>query len=766
TSRGYRWLYLMTLRGQSVLFTADSVKEDEYGHVDPGVAYEDHPAELRDVFSSGNAQVVGPYTDEWGTFVSAFIPITDLTSGQVLGVLGVDIDYSIWRGGIWRDIGSTVSMLTSIVVLYTLLVFIVRRRNAILNATRTSERKLAAAIAAVRDAFIVMDDRRTVTVWNKAAEQLFGYSAAEAIGKEVHVLVAPLVDAQKYTQDMEHFFQTGSTWVVGKTHELQMKRKDGSTFTASLSVSSMNLEGRWYAIGTVRDITEQKRAEEALRRLAHIVDSSDDAIIGKTLDGTIISWNHGAQVQYGYANDEVLGKSISLLFPSERYNDFKVILGRIRKGKPVHHYETVRKRKDGSIIDISLSVSPIKDGAAKIIGAASIARDITDKKRAEVRLQQYASELEKFKLAVDNASDHIVITDQDGVVLYMNDAAERITGFPRAEVIGKKAGSGQLWGGLMDKRYYEKLWRTIKTEKKPLFSEIHNKRKGGVPYEAAVSISPIVDGAGIVKFFIGVERDITREKEVDRAKTEFVSLASHQLRTPLSAINWYTEMLLAGDAGKITKEQRQYLDEVYRGNKRMVELVNALLNVSRLELGTFIVEPEMTDMKALVRGVIGELKPHITAKKLRIQQSFAKEVPRMNVDPKLMRTVFQNLLSNAVKYTLKSGTVRVALAMAKAGNDFGGRNVRADSLCITVADTGMGIPAHQQNQIFQKLFRADNVRVTDSEGTGLGLYIVKAILDQSGGMVWFHSTEGKGTTFYATIPKAGMRKKEGTKLLS
>jgi signal transduction histidine kinase len=242
---------------------------------------------------------------------------------------------------------------------------------------------------------------------------------------------------------------------------------------------------------------------------------------------------------------------------------------------------------------------------------------------------------------------------------------------------------------------------------------------------------------------------MTKEQEVDRAKTEFVSLASHQLRTPLSSINWYTEMLLAGDAGEINDEQKKFLTEVYKGNQRMVELINALLNVSRLELGTFAVDPEDTDVIALAQSVLDEQMPQIHERNIQLSTHLAPGTPHLLADPKLLRMVLQNLVSNAVKYTLPGGSLSVRV------------EPDADNIAITVADTGLGIPKEEQGRIFSKLFRATNARTSDT-----GLYIVKSVVENAGGTIHFESTEGKGTTFFIKLPKTGMHKKEGAKSLS
>jgi signal transduction histidine kinase len=213
-------------------------------------------------------------------------------------------------------------------------------------------------------------------------------------------------------------------------------------------------------------------------------------------------------------------------------------------------------------------------------------------------------------------------------------------------------------------------------------------------------------------------------------------------------------MLMSGDAGKITSEQKSFLDEIYKGNKRMVELVNSLLNVSRIEMGTFAVEPKPIDIFEVAQSVIDELVPMIKEKKLKIEKTFDEKIKTMNLDPNLIRMVFQNLLSNAVKYNNQGGFVKLAIAKKKK------------EVIVSVKDAGYGIPKNVQAKIFTKMFRADNVKAKDTTGTGLGLYMVKSIIEQSGGKVWFESEEDKGSTFYFTLPESGMKKKEGTRALT
>lgn len=268
-------------------------------------------------------------------------------------------------------------------------------------------------------------------------------------------------------------------------------------------------------------------------------------------------------------------------------------------------------------------------------------------------------------------------------------------------------------------------------------------------------LSAIGGGTHLIHSIQGTVHDVTREKEIDRAKTEFVSLASHQLKTPLTSINWYSEMLLDGDAGALTADQKKYIQEVYDSNQRMVDLVNSLLNVSRIELGTFSVEPVPTDVVEMAKSVINEQMPTVNQRKQILTTHFGDNIPMIPADTKLLRMVLQNLLSNAIKYTPEGGSVEFEVTLG----------IRKNTIAIRVTDTGCGIPANQKERIFTKLFRADNVRSQNVDGTGLGLYIVKSIVDNSHGTISFTSEEGKGTSFFVTLPLDGMEKRDGSRKL-
>ena len=209
-------------------------------------------------------------------------------------------------------------------------------------------------------------------------------------------------------------------------------------------------------------------------------------------------------------------------------------------------------------------------------------------------------------------------------------------------------------------------------------------------------------------------------------------------------------MLTDKTTGKLTRRQKEYLNEIYRGNERMITLVGSLLNVSRIDLGTFAVNPKPEDLTKIAESALIDLQPQIKNKKITLKKVYDPHLSQISIDAKLLRIVFQNLLSNSVKYAGNNG--KIILAISKQKNE----------VLIKVADNGIGIPKEAQSKIFAKLFRADNAKTTDPSGTGLGLYIVKAIIDASGGKIWFESEENKGTTFYITLPLKGTARKSGT----
>ena len=418
-------------------------------------------------------------------------------------------------------------------------------------------------------------------------------------------------------------------------------------------------------------------------------------------------------------------------------------------------YETLEKKVAERTKELAEKAKEARNSERAAMNIASDLKEEEEKLDREKKVAEaLANDLKKFKIALDNASDQVMITDTEGIVIYANPAIEKITGYKPEEAIGKK--SGVLWKSPMPKEYYQNLWRTIQA-KKTFVGEIQNRRKNGQLYTAMISISPCLGTTGETLFYVGIERDITKEKEMDKAKSEFISLASHQMRTPLTAVNWYTEMLLGGDAGELNDKQADYFREIYSAAQKMNEIIKSFLHILRLEVGSVSVNPVSVDLTEMMRGLIKDQEIDIKKRHLKVTEQYQESLPLLSVDTELVRVILQNLVSNAIKYAFENGEIRVSLKRVKKGVAIADELVDEDSIVVSVYDSGIGIPSKDHEKIFTKFFRAENAKRLDPNGNGLGLYMAKFMADLIGGSIRFTSEEGKGTTFFLVLPLAGKK---------
>jgi two-component system sensor histidine kinase VicK len=357
-----------------------------------------------------------------------------------------------------------------------------------------------------------------------------------------------------------------------------------------------------------------------------------------------------------------------------------------------------------------------------------------------------ASEKARVEAILDGLGEGLLTVDQNWRVNYINEPAIALLG-ENARILGQEATQVM--------RLEDVSGKLIPEAKHPITRALGQRKriaidmtKGAALYvhagvaerrRVALTITPIVRNTEVVGAAV-VLRDITEESNIDWAKSEIISIASHQLRTPLTAIKWYVAALLKEEDDLDAEQTEKYLQRVYDANQHMIELVDALLNVSRIDLGTLTLMPKEVDVESCLKDVLKELAIEIKNKELNVVTHSNQQMLPAYIDPNGLHIILQNLVSNAVKYSFKGKTVTIELQQ------------QSQNALICVRDQGCGIPADQQRKIFTKLFRASNAAKIATDGTGLGLYVTKALIERAGGKIWFESQEGSGSTFYAIIP--------------
>jgi PAS domain S-box-containing protein len=345
--------------------------------------------------------------------------------------------------------------------------------------------------------------------------------------------------------------------------------------------------------------------------------------------------------------------------------------------------------------------------------------------------QKVEEEKKKTDAIITNFTEGLLSFDQNGILSLINPQAISFLKVRRKDVIGKSIEE------LEKEPSFTPLIEVLGKDIRAVFRK-EVKVNEDLVFE--VSVMPMMEAEKDLGALV-IIHDISREKMIERIKTEFVSLAAHQLRTPLSAIKWTLKMLLDGDLGVINEEQKEFINKTYQSNERMITLINDLLDVARIEEGNYLYKPIFTDIEPIVKFVIGSLKKESNDRNLEVEfKGSPEKLPKVKVDIEKIRLVIQNLFENAIKYTKPGGKIEVSLKRTK------------DKVEFLIKDSGVGISQDQQDRIFTKFFRAANVVRMETDGSGLGLFIAKNIVEAHGGSIWFESEEGKGTTFHFTLP--------------
>jgi len=371
-----------------------------------------------------------------------------------------------------------------------------------------------------------------------------------------------------------------------------------------------------------------------------------------------------------------------------------------------------------------------------------------------LKAEELAMTVVKNQSILASIGDAVMACDKEGTVILFNRKAVTMTGFSAKEIIGNHYNHLIKFIGETDNIPSEDfIAEAMKTGHKTTMADNTLLiKKDGTKISVADSAEPIRYIHGVLIGCVVVFRDITREKETDKAKSEFISVASHQLKTPATIVSSYTEMLLNSKNSVTTPKQKEYVNEIRGANQRMIDIINTLLNVSRIEMGIFSADTTPVDFIAVLKKSIKEARTNLEKKHLILKEEFHQLTHMISVDKLLLDMVFSNLVSNSIRYTAMGGTIVVKSLEVKKDERVNNKIMKENSLLVSVADNGCGIPANQQDKVFTKFFRSDNARREHTAGTGLGLYIVKSILDHIGGNVWFSSKEKEGSIFSFTIP--------------
>lgn len=499
----------------------------------------------------------------------------------------------------------------------------------------------------------------------------------------------------------------------------------------------------------IRDhLDERKRAEQSLARLAAIVESSDDAIVSKNLNGIIQTWNAGAERLFGYRAEEVIGRPITLLLPPERIHEEDLILERVRSGQRVTHLETVRVTKDGRQIDVSVTVSPIRSRDGQIIGASKIAHDITDRKRAEEKLRE--SE-QRFRTMAESIPQLAWMAQPDGHIVWYNRRWYEYTGTTPEQM------EGWGWQAVHDPDELPRVlerWKAAIAEGKPWEDTFPLRRHDGTMRPHLSRAVPMCDQEGRVMRWFGTNTDITERIETEAAlqrakeaaeaanlaKSRFLANMSHELRTPMNAILGMIDVALPKAIQPTVKD---CLQTAKGSADLLLMLLNDLLDSAKIESGNLELESAPFSLRRMLDQITRVLGVRAREKGLSFYCRMPDEIPdAINGDRMRLQQVLLNLAGNAIKFT-ERGEVEVSVRTLSQEGEA--------CLEFAVRDDGIGIPPASLERLFQPFAQADASMARRFGGTGLGLSISKSLVEMMGGRIWVESEVGKGSTFYFTV---------------
>ncbi|HYE86097.1 MAG TPA: PAS domain S-box protein [Vicinamibacterales bacterium] len=616
----------------------------------------------------------------------------------------------------------------------------------------------------------------TILRANRAELEMLGYAEAEYVGRNI----ADFHADREVIDDILRCLWNGDRL---RNYEARMRCKDGSIRHVLID-SSVLWEGGEF-IHTrcfTRDITEQKRAEESRFRLAAIVESSEDAIISEDLRGTIVSWNRGAEVLYGYTAAEVIGKAITMLAPPELGDEFPAILDRLVRGERVEHYETVRVAKDGRRIDVSLTVSPVRDSAGRIQGISKIARDISKAKQAQEALRR---QTERLGLLWEAASVLLVAADPEGMLkgllaqigphlevdtyfhYVVSDAGDTL----RLSSCAGIAADATREIARLD--FGESICGTVAQQRRPIVAGGIQQSNEAILQRVksfgmrAFACNPLLVGerllgtlsfgsrvkdhfdADEIAFIETISHYVTVAferlrlldalKEADRRKDEFLATLAHELRNPLAPIRNAVKVLHV--KGSQEPEARWGRNVIERQIEHLTRLIDDLLEISRIARNVLELRRRRVELAEVIAGALEGSRPLIDASGHQLTVTLPSEPVYLDGDLVRLSQVFLNLLNNAAKYTEQGG--RIWLTAERQHN----------VVIVRVKDNGVGIAPEKLPRLFEMFFQVDRSLERTQGGLGIGLALARRLIEAHGGSVEARSEgAGKGSEFTVRLP--------------
>ena len=466
--------------------------------------------------------------------------------------------------------------------------------------------------------------------------------------------------------------------------------------------------------------------QEQLQFQASILENITESVIVTDLTGTIIYWNKGAQVLFGYTLEEVLGKTPALLYPDRDEGQLANDLQQVLQGQD-YVGEWEGRRKDATSVWVAIKTTLLRNPAAEVIGFLGVASDITARKEAEEIRTRLAA-------IVASSDDAIVGKTLDGIITSWNAAAERLFGYSAEEAVGKHI---TLIIPVERRHEEEEIISKLRQGIRIHHYETVRLRKDGTLFEVSLSISPVKDATGRIIGAAKIARDVSERRELERRKDEFISMASHELKTPVTALKGFTQLLLRRFKNRNDEESIRSLARMDAQIDRLTTLISDMLDLSKMQSGQLAYRMEQFDLAELIREIIENVQGTTQTHQLLLEKTVEVQIYG---DRDRIGQVLINLLTNAIKYSPTAERIIVGMA------------IHEENALVSVQDFGIGISQSYQESIFQRFYQVNEPAEKTYAGLGIGLYIASQIIERHQGRLWVQSRKGEGSIFRFSLP--------------